>query len=70
MIISCMASATRTVLSCVLLRADAAVAALTTPLALLRVPSAFPGTLVALPCFSARKGMRSGRATSTLPRGL
>jgi hypothetical protein len=64
-----MASATRTVLSCVLLRADAAVAALTTPLPLPRVPSALPGTLVALPCFSARKGMRSGRAISTLPRG-
>jgi len=40
-----MASATRTVLSCVLLRADAAVAALTTPLPLPRVPSALPGTL-------------------------
>jgi hypothetical protein len=64
-----MASATRTVLSCVLLRADAAVAALTTPLSLPRVPSALRGTLVTLPYFSAPKGMRSGRAISTLPRG-
>jgi hypothetical protein len=63
----CMASATRTVLSCVLLRADAAVSALTTPLPLPRV--AVPGTLGDLPCFSAGKGMRSGRAISTLPRG-
>jgi hypothetical protein len=64
-----MASATRTVLSCVLLRADAAVSALTTPLPLLRVPSALPGTLVDLPCFVVRKGMRSRRAPSTMPRG-
>ena len=65
----CSTSATRTVLSCVLLRADAAVAALPTPLPLPRVASALPGTLGDLPCFSARKGMRSGRAPSTLPRG-
>jgi hypothetical protein len=65
----CITSATHTVLSCVLLRADAAVAALTTPLPLPRVPSALPGTLGDLPFFSARKGMRSGRAPSTLPRG-
>ena len=40
---------TFTVLSCVLRRADAAVAALTTPFALLRVPSALPGFLAAFP---------------------
>jgi hypothetical protein len=50
-----MVSATRTVLSCVLLRADAAVAVLTTPLPLTRVPSALPGTLDVMICFSARR---------------
>jgi hypothetical protein len=64
-----MTSANRTVLSCVLLRADAAVAALPTPLPLPRVPSALRGTLGDLPSFSARKGMRSGPAPSSLPRG-
>jgi hypothetical protein len=46
-----------------------AFAALTTPLPLPRVPSALPGTLGNLPNFSARKGMRSGRAPLILPRG-
>ena len=49
----CSTSATRTVLSCVVLRTDTAVTALTTPLHLPRVPSALPGTLGDLPCFSA-----------------
>ena len=48
----CSTSATRTVMSCVLLRANAAVASFTTPLPLPRVLSAQPGTLVYLPCFS------------------
>jgi hypothetical protein len=72
-----MASTTRTTLSCscscVLLRADAAVTALratfTTPLPLQRVQSALPCTLGDLPCFSARKGIRSWRVISTLSRG-
>jgi hypothetical protein len=65
-----MASATSPVLSCVLLRANAAVPELTTPLPYLpRVPLALPGTLFALPCFSTGIGMISGRALSTLPRG-
>ena len=34
-----------------------------------RVPSALPGTLLALTCVSVGRGMRSGRALSTLPRG-
>jgi hypothetical protein len=46
------------------------VAPLTTPLPLPRVQSALPGTLGVLPSFSARKGMRSGRSSSSLLAGL